>query len=92
MEVFEYELPLPGKGIRHYEARMVSNGPDEITAIARDITEWKITNEALKKKIGELEWFNRMMVDREVKMIELKKEINLLANKLGEDDRYIVHL
>ncbi|MEI7723573.1 MAG: GAF domain-containing protein [Bacteroidota bacterium] len=91
MEVFEYELPLPGKGIRHFEARMVSNGPDEITAIARDITDWKQTNEALKKKIGELEWFNRMMVDREVKMIELKKEINILANRLGEDDRYVIH-
>ena len=31
------------------------------------------------------------MIDRELKMIDLKEEINLLANRLGEDDRYIIH-
>jgi hypothetical protein len=28
------------------------------------------------------------MVDRELKMVELKKEINELAEKLGEEPRY----
>jgi hypothetical protein len=47
--------------------------------------------EKLKKKIDELEGFNRMMIDRELKMIELKVEINTLAARLGEEDRYIIH-
>jgi PAS domain S-box-containing protein len=91
MVIFEYQLPVPGKGLRHFEARMLPSGPDEITTISRDITERKRTEEALQKKIEELEWFNHLMIDREVKMIELKKEINQLANRLGEEDRYVIH-
>lgn len=45
----------------------------------------------LHKKITELELLNRLMVDRELKMIELKQEVNLLSNKMGEGDRYVVH-
>jgi CheY-like chemotaxis protein len=51
----------------------------------------KQLEEKLKKKIDELEGFNRMMIDRELKMIELKVEINTLAARLGEEDRYIIH-
>jgi PAS domain S-box-containing protein len=91
MVVFDYQLPIPGKGLRDFEARMAPSGKDEVAAIARDITERKATEVALKKKIAELEGFNRLMVDREVKMVELKKEINRLAAQLGEEDRYIIH-
>jgi len=38
----------------------------------------------LKTKNEDLEKFNRMAVDREIKMIELKKEIKELKEKLGE--------
>ncbi len=41
MQEFEYQLPLPEKGIRDFEARMVPNGPDEVVAIVRDVTERK---------------------------------------------------
>ena len=88
---FEYRLPVNGKGMRDFEARMAPSGPDEVTAIARDITERKTTELALKKKIGELEWFNRLMIDREVKMIELKQEVNMLSKRLGEPETYIIH-
>ena len=91
MEQFEYQLYVPGKGMRDFEARMVPSDADEVTAISRDITEQKKAGEALQKKIEELEWFNHLMIDREVKMIELKKEINMLANKLGEEDKYVIH-
>jgi CheY-like chemotaxis protein len=45
----------------------------------------------LKKKVGELESYQRLTVDRELKMIELKKEINALSNRVGEGDKYIIH-
>jgi len=91
MEVFEYQLYIEGRGLCDFEARMVPSGPDEITAISRDITTRKLTEESLKKKVDQLEWFNKMMIDRELKMIELKKEVNSLAVRLDEPERYVIH-
>ncbi len=91
MEIFEYQLMIPDRGLRDFEARMVPSGTGEVTAITRDITDRKKIEGALKKKIAELEWFNQMMIGRELKMIDLKNEINILANKLGEEDRYVIH-
>jgi hypothetical protein len=36
----------------------------------------------------ELTRFNRVMVGRETRMVELKKEVNELAERLGERRRY----
>jgi PAS domain S-box-containing protein len=91
MEVFEYQLPIANKGLRVFEARMVASGPDEVTAISRDITERKTAEVALQNKITELEYFNNLMINRELKMIELKKEINALLISLGEKEKYIIH-
>jgi PAS domain S-box-containing protein len=41
MQVFEYQLPLPERGVHDYEARMVVSGKDEVIAIVRDVTEHK---------------------------------------------------
>ncbi|MBU1087348.1 MAG: HAMP domain-containing protein [Candidatus Omnitrophica bacterium] len=41
----------------------------------RDVTEQKLTEEALKNKMSELEHFNHFVVGREIKMKELKEEI-----------------
>ena len=47
LQAFEYQLPVPDRGIRDYEARMVASGSNEVTAIVRDITERKQIEEAL---------------------------------------------
>ncbi len=39
VRTFEYQLPIPERGVRSYEARIVASGPDEVTAIVRDITD-----------------------------------------------------
>lgn len=61
----------------------------------RDITERKQAEvelrakvEALRASYAELEQFNRAMVDRELRMIELKQEINDLCRRLGEPPRH----
>lgn len=45
IQEFDYHVPIPGKGVRYYNARMVPATPNEIIAIVRDITERKQTEE-----------------------------------------------
>ncbi len=44
--------------------------------------------EELQKYNAKLERFNRLAVNRELKMIELKREVNRLYERLGEKPRY----
>ncbi|WP_310600725.1 PAS domain S-box protein [Desulfobulbus sp.] len=55
----------------------------EILALGNDITEHKLLLEELKRRNEELERFNRASVDRELRMIELKRTINQLSSQLG---------
>lgn len=48
----------------------------------RDITDQKKTTDKLKSKYEELDKMNKFMIDRELKMIELKKEISELKIQL----------
>ena len=56
-----------------------------------DITDIKATSEELKSKFDELARFRRMAIGRELKMIELKKEINDLIKANGAADKYKIH-
>ena len=60
-------------------------------ALEKDFAERMKAEAGLKKKVEELEWLNHMMIDREIKMIELKREVNTLLSRLGETERYSVH-
>ena len=53
-----------------------------------DITERKKAEEERQKYVAELEQFNRLAVDRELKMIELKREVNRAYERLGEKPPY----
>ena len=53
-----------------------------------DITERKQAEEALLKKMDELERFQRITVGREVRMIGLKKEVNHLLQQTGQPEKY----
>ena len=46
------------------------------------------TKQELQESMTKLERFNRLAVDRELKMIELKKEVNRLCEQLGEKQPY----
>ncbi|RLG12542.1 MAG: hypothetical protein DRN71_06020 [Candidatus Nanohalarchaeota archaeon] len=53
-----------------------------LTRAIRYAIERKKTEQKLKEKIDELEMFNKLMVGRELKMIEMKKHIMELEEKL----------
>ena len=55
-----------------------------IHVVIRDITERKKAEEELARRMHTLERFNRVSVDRELKMMELKKKILELEQRLEE--------
>ncbi len=63
-------------------------GKELLQATVRDITERREAEEELKKRNRQLEAFNKIAVDRELRMIDLKKEINELLIKLGKEEKY----
>jgi PAS domain S-box-containing protein len=50
---------------------------------AREITQRKLLEADLQRRTEELERFNRLAVGRELRMIELKRQINDLSRRLG---------
>ncbi|MEA3458253.1 MAG: PAS domain-containing protein [Candidatus Thermoplasmatota archaeon] len=56
--------------------------------IDKDITDYRKTVEQLKEKINELERYKKATVDREHRVIEVKKEVNELLKKIGEKPKY----
>jgi two-component system CheB/CheR fusion protein len=72
-----------------------ANRVDRIVVAIEDITErtqaqdaLRRSHDALRSHAEELTRFNRVAVDRELRMIELKKEINELRHRLGDPPPY----
>jgi PAS domain S-box-containing protein len=61
---------------------------DSLIAAIRDIRERKKAEEELIKTNGELARFNRAAVDRELRIIELKKEVNVFCVRSGLKPEY----
>jgi PAS domain S-box-containing protein len=59
-----------------------------MNGIVTDITEHREAEEKLRKYTEELEKFNRAMVDREKRIVEMKKEVNSLCRELGRELEY----
>lgn len=63
-------------------------GKRHYMGLARDITERKEAEEDLKNRMDELDKFNKLMVGRENKMVDLKEEINILLEQLAKPPKY----
>jgi PAS domain S-box-containing protein len=91
----EFRVILPRQGLRwrYCDAipERIDDGGTLWHGIIYDITERKNAEKALQDKYDELENFNSLMVGREIKMIELKKEINNLLRKEGKEAKYEIY-
>jgi len=56
--------------------------------VFRDISERKHMDDELKRNVEELEQFSKLAIGREIKMIQLKEEINELMSQLGQGEKY----
>jgi hypothetical protein len=61
---------------------------DVLARLAADAIERQFDADAMRTHVDELTRFNDAAVGRETRMIELKKEVNALAARLGEAPRY----
>jgi two-component system, sensor histidine kinase and response regulator len=71
--------------------RLIYNKAGELIGmcgISTDVTERKKAEKQLQQHNMELEEFNKMAVGRELRMVELKKEINALCRELGREEPY----
>jgi PAS domain S-box-containing protein len=60
----------------------------EIIGVGRDISQQKEAEIKLQEKMKDLKNFNRLMVGRENRMLELKQEVNQLLMALGRPGKY----
>jgi two-component system sensor histidine kinase/response regulator len=56
--------------------------------VFRDITERGQMEDEMKRNVEELEQFSKLAIGREIKMIQLKEEINELRGQLGQGEKY----
>jgi PAS domain S-box-containing protein len=63
-------------------------GKEVMQGIFRDITEHKKAEEQQKRLMKDLEDLNKIMTGRELRMIELKQEVNKLSEELGRSAPY----
>lgn len=61
---------------------------DLLARHAADIIERQQAEESLRASLAELERFNQLMVGRELRMVELKKEVNEWCARLGQPAAY----
>jgi len=72
-----------------YSAPIIrENKPVGLRGIVVDLTERKKEEKKLRKTVTDLERFNRLVVERELQMIELKREINDLLLSTGHKEKY----
>ena len=73
---------------KHFDISVFSPKKGWFATIFTDITYRKNTEEKQHKQIEELKRYNATMIDRELKMISLKEEINEYRKELGLTEKY----
>lgn len=93
----EFRVVWPDGSVRHLKSygRVIRSGAGEplrMTGVIFDITEREHAETALRARNDELERFNRTTVGRQLRMIELKREIDALLTASGQPAHFLLHL
>ena len=91
----EFRIVRPNGEVRNIKAfgkvfRDKAGKPVRMTGVNYDVTESRQIEETLLAHNEELERFNRAAIERELRMVELKAEINDLHRQLGQTVPYVV--
>jgi PAS domain S-box-containing protein len=87
-EAAHLEIQEPHLGDRWFDVYAYpihdrAGGTVQMVHVLRDITDRKRAERELARTLAELERFNRLAVGRELRMIELKREVNQMAARAG---------
>lgn len=90
----ESRIALQNGGIADFESRFgpcIQDGVvTSVVMISTDISGRKRIEKELKRSLDDLERFNRFMVGREQRNLELKEEVNRLCARMGRPPVYVV--
>ena len=93
--LFEMEFPLRGADghFRQFLTRGVPLKDAQGNVVQwfgtnTDVNDIKQAEQEIRRNLEELTRFNQLMVGRELRMIDLKKEVNDLCDKLGQQKRH----
>ena len=58
--------------------------------VIRDVSERKVAQQQLQEQMDELTRFTDLALRRELKMIELKQQVNSLLVASGQEEQYVI--
>ncbi|MBI5652201.1 MAG: PAS domain S-box protein [Chloroflexi bacterium] len=80
-QVSEFPLDTP-RGTRHFEVRMIAYGDDKVVALTRDITERKLQEAELERRLRETTLLNRI-VNAATSALEEQKVLEIACAELA---------
>ena len=89
----EFCLMHPDGTVRHIRYQVEvdhdeSGKPERASGVLQDITKQKETDRKMAAQLDELRRWYRVTQGREERVLELKREVNLLLRRLGESPKY----
>lgn len=74
--------------LREYNQALIRKLEDKMTLTEEQLRELHSLNAELQNKIEELQQWKNITLGREDRVVELKKEVNILLKQLGKSEKY----